>query len=1158
MSSNLLENIALEFGKALMPLKEMLTSVTKFRGLLLQLGWDTENIPEPIEALLSDVIQLEDLLNQFGSGSVDIEQVYLLVESLKNIFDNIDKLKSAAFDPALMADNFNNEFPQQLIKFLLAEYLTTYQQKIGYLLKVFGILRYNYVSPTATRPDHVQKDLVLPDLSKLISNPVQLFENAFGWGTENLNHRIVYEGIMEFMNVIGVPAYLDNIDSEILSRIEGKPVLPGDPVRWVMKIPIFSQGSPNGEISSNITICGIPGDGAKLPGFAIFPEVFGELSKEFQITDNLFFTLSSDLNIDGGVVVIVRPNEELSVLSGFVDGSPTTVNGILQLELNNRNREGTPILILGSEDGTNLNYKSLSLKTGAKLQTGTTPEIFLEINLVEAKIEINVSKGDSFLQKIIPGDGLSGNLDLTLGLSSISGFYFQGSAGLEVNIPTHIDLGLIEIEGLTISVKILENLIPLEMGANVKGNLGPITVIIENVGLKAEFSFPDSGGNLGPLNLDIGFKPPNGVGLSIDAGVIKGGGYLYFDFDREEYAGALELVFSDWISLKAVGLITTKMPDGSKGFSLLIIITVEFGSGIQLGYGFTLLGVGGLLGLNRITNVDPLKEGIRTGAVESIMFPHDVIANAPKIISDLKKYFPPHLEIFLVGPMAKIGWGTPTLISVSIAVILEFPEVNITILGVIKVVLPDEDADILHLQVNFIGRVEPSNKLLWFYAELYDSRVLFITLEGGMGLLVNWGDNANFVISVGGFHPKYNPPPLPFPAPPRIAVNILNESYAKIRIEGYFAVTSNAVMFGASAEIFFGLSEFKIEGHLAFDALFIFNPFFFSISLSFSLSVKVFGVGLFSVGFSGLIEGPTPWHIKGKGEIGLLFFSISVPFEHTWGESKETKLDPIEVFPLLEAEFNALTNWEAKLPSNINILVSLRKLGEDDSDQLVLHPIGKLRISQRKVPIDYKLDKVGNQKPVDVNLITVEASITGTSSLSTSVTEEKFAIGQFKDLDDSSKLSSPGFEPLDSGVEIAVAGNQLKTSYAVKRIIRYETIIIDNNFKRYVKKFYLFLNNGFLGLNNFLFKHFLTGGAVSKSVLSQHYKNRVQPFKEVIEVKPNQYTVVFNSNNKPVSESASFTSQAKAVEYLEKQVEIDPNQKNILQVVPNNEVNLAA
>ena len=50
--------------------------------------------------------------------------------------------------------------------------------------------------------------------------------------------------------------------------------------------------------------------------------------------------------------------------------------------------------------------------------------------------------------------------------------------------------------------------------------------------------------------------------------------------------------------------------------------------GIQLGFGFTLLAVGGLLGLNRSMLFQPLMDGIRTDSIESIMFPRDVVANA--------------------------------------------------------------------------------------------------------------------------------------------------------------------------------------------------------------------------------------------------------------------------------------------------------------------------------------------------------------------------------------------------------------------------------------------------------------------------------------------------------------------------------------------------
>ncbi|WP_089107025.1 DUF6603 domain-containing protein [Streptomyces hyaluromycini] len=96
---------------------------------------------------------------------------------------------------------------------------------------------------------------------------------------------------------------------------------------------------------------------------------------------------------------------------------------------------------------------------------------------------------------------------------------------------------------------------------------------------------------------------------------------------------------------------------------------------------FLELRVGGLVGLNRGMNLAALVEGVRAGAIESVTFPKDVIANAPRIPSDLARFFPPEQGTFLIGPMAKIGWGTPTQICIPLGVIIEIPG-NIAVLGV--------------------------------------------------------------------------------------------------------------------------------------------------------------------------------------------------------------------------------------------------------------------------------------------------------------------------------------------------------------------------------------------------------------------------------------------------------------------------------------------
>ena len=90
-----------------------------------------------------------------------------------------------------------------------------------------------------------------------------------------------------------------------------------------------------------------------------------------------------------------------------------------------------------------------------------------------------------------------------------------------------------------------------------------------------------------------------------------GAAYLFIDTARGEYAGALELSFNG-IGVKAIAILSTKMPDGSKGWSLLLLVYSQF-LPMQLSWGFTLNGIGGLVGVQHGLNIEELRGGMRTG-----------------------------------------------------------------------------------------------------------------------------------------------------------------------------------------------------------------------------------------------------------------------------------------------------------------------------------------------------------------------------------------------------------------------------------------------------------------------------------------------------------------------------------------------------------------
>ena len=1146
------ETILGEIGQALLPLRTAFSSPEGFLALLLRLGWQADDIPQPLKDLGAGLEALFDALRKIlgdglnvsgsvsvgsngagagGGAAVSADDINRAVHAVQQIISGIRAIESApdaAFPANLIADGFKSKFPRQLVDYLLVSYLQSYHGSVAFALRSLGVVKTTYIPQVGQRLPYVHYSFDLSDLPNVLSDPGIVLKNAFGWGTPDLDISALMSQVDNLLVKLRIDTRIETMPTATALALEGAAVdLPESPRHKMLRAVVFERMRSSGRMSADMRLMPLPAQDPDLPGIAVMPAFNGLLDVKMSLFDDIAVTIRSDLNLQGGIALKIRPGKGIEIVVGFADaGLPVSASGSIDVRAERSNLTNTPTVVLGSPTSTRLQFKKLAGVGGVRLSGSGEADFFAEFELDGLEFLFDPSAGDGFISKIVPANGIGFSTDLTLGISHRDGIYFRGTSNLEISVPAHVQLGPIDVQSLTIAANPRDGKLPISLGATLKGDLGPLQAVVENIGLTATFAFPPNhDGNLGPLDLELGFKPPNGIGLSVDAGIVRGGGYLFIDADRGEYAGALELTFAEFLSIKAVGIITTKMPDGSKGFSLLIIMSVEFGSGLQLGFGFTLLAVGGLLGLNRTMNLQALTDGVRTGGVNSVMFPKDIVANAPKIISDLRAFFPPQEGIFLIGPMAKLGWGTPTLVSVALGIIIEIPG-NIAMLGLLKVVIPADDVAIIQLQVAFFGAIEFDKQRLFFFAALFDSRIAFLTIDGQMGLLVAWGDDANFVLSVGGFHPQFSPPPLPFPSPTRISISLLNTPVSRISIQGYFAVTSNTVQFGARADVFYGLDDLNVQGFLQFDALFQFSPFHFIIEISASFSVNAFGFGLFSVGISGSLDGPEPWHIKGHGSISLLFWDIGVDFETTWGDSQNTMLPPITVLPLLQAELNKADCWRALPPASTNLFVTLRKMPPEEA-VFILHPVGVLHISQRLVPLDIKLDKVGNQKPSDVMRVSV--SLAGGGLAKKGDAFEKFAPAQFQDFSDADKLSRPAFAPEHSGLDVSAAGTDVRSSIMIKRIVRYEEIIIDSNFKRFARSFRSYIGS--------LFNFFMKGNAAARSAVSQARMTKLQPFADKISVTTETYTVAFQSTNQPfAADTASFYSEASAREYMNQKI----------------------
>ena len=181
------------------------------------------------------------------------------------------------------------------------------------------------------------------------------------------------------------------------------------------------------------------------------------------------------------------------------------------------------------------------------------------------------------------------------------------------------------------------------------------------------------------------------------------------------------------VDVKAIALLNTH---SEAGFSLLLLIFGQFPA-IQLSFGFTLTGVGGLIGVQHTASPPALSQALSAGQLDAVLFPDNPVANAPQIINTLRTMFPVKAGGFIIGPMLELGWGTPSLVTVRLGLLIEASQ--FTLLGQAIVQMPplvSADLALLYLRLDFVGSVVFDPLRIAFDAKLIHSRVALISITG--------------------------------------------------------------------------------------------------------------------------------------------------------------------------------------------------------------------------------------------------------------------------------------------------------------------------------------------------------------------------------------------------------------------------------------------
>jgi hypothetical protein len=792
-------------------------------------------------------------------------------------------------------------------------------------------------------------------------------------------------------------------------------------------------GNDSGEVAFEVRASSAQHPGG-LAGFLLTP------IGTFQVTETSGpWTLTASAKGSLPSIAVTAAGVDIATGSQAVDG------GIAQVQLKRAPDPTKPgPYMAGDPTGTRLELGALDIEAALYFDKARRA-LAVSFSAAQSAFVIAPSDGDGFLGSILPANGLRAVFDAGLELSSDKGLAMRGSAGLDVTIPAGVSVAGVQLSSVHLGLNAQSGTLAAELSATLAAGIGPVHAVIDRLGVTATLAF-GTNGNVGIGDLSIGLKAPSGVGLSIDAhGVLTGGGFLLHDPAKGLYAGAMQLSLHDDLTLTAFGLISTRLPDGSRGYSLLIFITADGFEPVELGLGFMLTAIGGMIGINRTFDQDVIRAGLKNDTLKTLLFPRDPITNAPAVIQALSGSFPAKQGSYLLGLLARLTWFTPTLATFDLALILEFgARTRLLALGRVSILLPTSDNDLIRISLDSMGVLDFDAGTVALDATLVDSRLLHkFTITGSAALRAGWGSgpDSSFLLSVGGFNPHFTPP-AGIPALDRVSISLSSGDNPKLHLDAYFAVTSNSVQFGAHASLFAKAGGFSISGDLGFDVLITHPPLKYIADFQASVQLRYESHNLFKLDVTGSLAGSKPTRLTGKASFSILWCDFSVPFDHTFDPgSQADQLPSVSGASLLVAAFSNPASWTVQRAPGVAHGVALRTVPAGAA--ALLDPLGQLKVTQLVVPLNTAraIDTINGAPLAGDRTFQVSATVNGEAT--TTPVQASFAPAHFFAMSDDDKLVAPSFQLMDSGLLFGSSSTVFDNTLIVGAPLEYDAIVLN-------------------------------------------------------------------------------------------------------------------
>ena len=634
---------------------------------------------------------------------------------------------------------------------------------------------------------------------------------------------------------------------------------------------------------------------------------------------------------------------------------------------------------------------SIALAFGlARTDDTPDPTFELRLSLNDTEDRIAFVPDDGLLRQLLPADGITLPIDATVAWNTDDGWRFIGLGEIasavaeerdpaadldepprrspldtEVLTPINKRLGPLTLHERRLEVRTTGNEDGATLSVAISGtlalNLKVVRIAVSGLGIVAKLHIAASPDELGDVfDGDCDATLPNGLGVSIDAPAVSGGGFLQrivAPDGRETWRGGLALRLARGLDVAAWGIVEV---GGGRPYSLLIFAVVRFVPPYPLPWGLKLTAVGGLLALNRTVNLDAMRDAAMgtQGSLDLVLMPERPEERMLELLPAIERFFPPAPGHQVIGFMAEIEWraDTGTVFGRFRGVLLgELENFQFALYGTAQLGFPSIQSDhIVRIRAAVEALYDHRNSLARFSLTLTDA-LLFkrVKLTGGAVFLVRWGDRDEIALTLGGFHPAFRPfIPDGLREPPRLGAYWKPHEYVELSINGYFAFTSTSLQFGFSAHVEIGASWGGLRADADFDFLVMTKPrTVFQLELGFRVTAHLLGCDLFSASLRGLMTGPDPWSIEGTIYWEVCGVNLSEDFgPYTWGDDLgQIESAQQEASRVIGEALADPANWSLRRVASR--AVRLRPGSEDAMD-----PHDQLDVRQAQLPLGIDLE----------------------------------------------------------------------------------------------------------------------------------------------------------------------------------------------------------